>query len=105
MGALVEKVVGWMYPSTPITPLGLSPCRPLGTTVRVLPRRKKTQEKIAHKVCRGVQKGVQIGHRAQAGLVGCLWVHACQTGLIAMGLVGKRVGGGYPGHARWCMSH
>ena len=42
---------------------------------------------------KGAQKGVQIGHGAQAGLVGCLWVHACQTGLIAMGLVEKRVGG------------
>src|SRR5258708_26421030 len=41
MGALVEKVVGWMYPSTPIPPLGLSPHRPLGMTVRILPRRKK----------------------------------------------------------------
>jgi len=28
------------YPSTPIPPLGPSPCRPLGTTTRVLPRRK-----------------------------------------------------------------
>src|SRR6266436_2910585 len=40
MGALVEKVVGQMYPSTPIPPLGPSPHRPLGMTVRVLPRRK-----------------------------------------------------------------
>src|SRR5258707_13835448 len=40
MGALVEKVVGQMYPSTPTPPLGPSPHRPLGTTVRVLPRRK-----------------------------------------------------------------
>src|SRR5260221_14407666 len=39
MGALVE-VVGWMYPSTPIPPLGPSPHRPLGMTVRVLPRKK-----------------------------------------------------------------
>jgi len=71
---------------------------------------RKTQEKIVHKVHRGVWKGRCMGgctdrHGAQAGLVGCLWVHACQTGLIAMGLVGKRVGGGYPGHARWCTSH
>src|SRR6266436_2477187 len=28
------------YPSTPIPPLGLSPRRPLGTTVGVLPRKK-----------------------------------------------------------------
>src|SRR5260221_13838570 len=28
------------YPSTPIPPLGPSPCRPLGTTTGVLPRRK-----------------------------------------------------------------
>src|SRR5258708_14452226 len=28
MGTLVEKVVGWMYVSTPIPPLGLSPWRP-----------------------------------------------------------------------------
>src|SRR6266436_64496 len=41
MGALVEKVVGWMYPSTPIPPLGPSPHRPLGMTIRDLPRRKK----------------------------------------------------------------
>src|SRR5258708_17876207 len=28
------------YSSTPIPPLGLSPCRPLGTTARFLPRMK-----------------------------------------------------------------
>src|SRR5258708_37965454 len=40
MGAVVEKVVGWMYPSSPTPPLGPSPHRPLGMTVRVMPRRK-----------------------------------------------------------------
>src|SRR5258708_20788818 len=40
MGAVAEKVVGQMYPSTPTPPLGPSPHRPLGMTVRVLPRRK-----------------------------------------------------------------
>src|SRR5260221_8404647 len=40
MGALMEKVVGYRYPSTPIPPLGPSPHRPLGMTAGVLPRRK-----------------------------------------------------------------
>src|SRR5258708_2506292 len=29
------------YPSTPIPPLGLSPCRPLGTTIGVCPEGRK----------------------------------------------------------------
>src|SRR5258707_9052402 len=97
MGALVEKVVGQMYPSTPIPPLGPSPHRPLGMTVGVLPRKKnfpthgpwdrdgsvpgtgsgvgirKTQEKMVCKVCGGVWKGAQGGTepRGQVGWCGC----------------------------------
>src|SRR5258707_9830821 len=96
MGALVEKVVGWMYPSTPIPPLGPSPCRPLGMTVRVLPRKKNfpthgpwdrdgsvpghrkwsgCKKNPGKNGMQGVWKGVQVGTEPRWGPGWPEWVH------------------------------
>src|SRR5258705_13698184 len=99
MGALVEKVVGWMYPSTPIPPLGPSPCRPLGMTARVLPRRKNfpthgpwdrdgsvpghrkwsgCKKKPRKKWCARCAEGCAGGHGARVGArLARVGVHVC----------------------------
>src|SRR5258705_13997672 len=107
MGALVEKVVGWMYPSTPIPPLGLSPHRPLGMTVRVLPRKKnfpthgpwdRDGSVLGHRKWSGCKKnpgknGAQGVHRCAEGCTGGhgAWVGArlARVGAHVCAKVGK----------------
>src|SRR5260221_10193803 len=102
MGALVEKVVGQMYPSTPIPPLGLSPRRPLGMTVRVLPGRKNfpTHGPWDRVVCEPVtgltamKNGCHFGDwrpsqtRSLNGYVGCAGPQGRQMGRMGAARVG-----------------